>query len=70
MLGFGTWMLNDPANATEAVASAIVAGYRHFDCATAYGNQVAIGKGLAEGLRRTRLNRSDIWVTSKLWSTR
>jgi len=45
-------------------------GYRHFDCATAYQNQVSIGKGLAEGLKRTGLNRSDIWVTSKLWSTR
>lgn len=63
-------MLDDEKNATEAVAMAMVNGYRHFDCATAYQNQVAIGKGLAEGLRRTGLNRSDIWVSSKLWSTR
>jgi diketogulonate reductase-like aldo/keto reductase len=69
-LGFGTWMLDDVHNATEAVAQAMVNGYRHFDNATAYQNQVAIGKGLAEGLKRTGLNRSEIWVTSKLWSTR
>lgn len=69
-LGFGTWMLDDEKNATEAVAMAMVNGYRHFDCATAYQNQVSIGKGLAEGLKRTGLNRSDIWVSSKLWSTR
>jgi hypothetical protein len=69
-LGFGTWMLDDEKNATEAVAMAMVNGYRHFDCATAYQNQVAIGKGLAEGLKRTGLNRSEIWVSSKLWSTR
>jgi diketogulonate reductase-like aldo/keto reductase len=69
-LGFGTWMLDDEKNATEAVAQAMVNGYRHFDCATAYQNQVSIGKGLAEGLKRTGLNRSEIWVSSKLWSTR
>ncbi|TID19088.1 aldehyde reductase [Venturia nashicola] len=69
-LGFGTWMLDNEKNATEAVAMAMVNGYRHFDCATAYQNQVAIGKGLAEGLKRTGLNRSEIWVSSKLWSTR
>lgn len=69
-LGFGTWMLDDEKNATEAVAMAMVNGYRHFDCATAYQNQVAVGKGLAEGLKRTGLNRSEIWVSSKLWSTR
>ncbi|KAF2397276.1 Aldo/keto reductase [Trichodelitschia bisporula] len=69
-LGFGTWMLDEPANATEAVASAIELGYRHIDCATAYQNQEAVGKGIAEGLRRTGLRREDLWVTSKLWSTR
>ena len=70
MLGLGTWMLNDPKNGSEAVAQAIVNGYRHFDCATAYQNQEIVGKGIAEGLRRTGLNRSDLWITSKLWSTR
>lgn len=63
-------MLDDEKNATEAVAMAMVNGYRHFDCATAYQNQVFVGKGLAEGLKRTGLNRSEIWVSSKLWSTR
>jgi alcohol dehydrogenase (NADP+) len=69
LLGFGTWMLFDK-NCTEAVAQAIEAGYRHFDGATAYENQACVGQGLKEGMRRTGLKRSDLWVTSKLWSTR
>jgi alcohol dehydrogenase (NADP+) len=70
LLGFGTWMLNDPKNCTEAVAQAVQAGYRHFDGATAYLNQGCFGNGLREGMKRTGLERSDLWVTSKIWSTR
>jgi alcohol dehydrogenase (NADP+) len=70
MLGFGTWMLNDPTNCTEAVAQAVVAGYRHFDGATAYTNQQCYGKGLKEGIKRAGIKREDLWVTSKIWSTR
>ncbi|KAL8899295.1 MAG: hypothetical protein Q9207_006272 [Kuettlingeria erythrocarpa] len=66
-LGFGTWNL-DPSNVTEAVSAALQAGYRHIDCAKAYNNQEAVGKGIADGLKKTGLKRSDIWITSKLWN--
>jgi diketogulonate reductase-like aldo/keto reductase len=67
-LGFGTWNLSK--NTTEVVASAIEAGYRHFDCATAYNNQKDIGAGIKLGLERTGLKRSALWITSKIWSNR
>ncbi|KAI1337277.1 aldo/keto reductase family protein [Xylariaceae sp. FL0016] len=66
-IGFGTWQL-ETANASEAVKQAIVAGYRHIDCASSYWNEPLVGKGIAEGLAKTRLRREDIWVTSKLWN--
>lgn len=67
----GTWALNSsPENVTEAIASAMEAGYRHFDGATAYNNQKMIAPGIKEGLRRTGLKRSDIWITSKIWSNK
>ncbi|KAL8887611.1 MAG: hypothetical protein Q9215_004832 [Flavoplaca cf. flavocitrina] len=66
-LGFGTWNL-DQSNVSEAVSAALHAGYRHLDCATAYGNQKEVGKGIAHGLKSLNLKRSDIWVTSKLWN--
>ncbi|KAL8732781.1 MAG: hypothetical protein Q9166_002563 [cf. Caloplaca sp. 2 TL-2023] len=66
-LGFGTWNL-DKSNDSEAVSVAIQTGYRHLDCATIYGNQKEVGKGIADGLKKANLKRSDIWVTSKLWN--
>jgi hypothetical protein len=71
LIGFGTWNLkdsDDPENTTAAVAFAIQTGYRQIDCAAIYGNEKAIGKGIAEGLAKANLSRSDIWVTSKLWN--
>ena len=66
LLGFGTWNLK--SNASEAVSYAIQTGYRHIDCAAIYGNEKEVGKGIADGLEKTGLSRSDIWVTSKLWN--
>ncbi|KAL8635713.1 MAG: hypothetical protein Q9228_006823 [Teloschistes exilis] len=66
-IGFGTWLL-DKSNVSEAVSAAIQTGYRHIDCATIYGNQKEVGKGIADGLKKANLKRSDIWITSKLWN--
>ena len=67
LLGFGTWNL-DRENASEAVSWAIQTGYRHIDCAAAYKNQDLVGKGVADGLKKTGLKREDLWITSKLWN--
>ncbi|TKA63543.1 hypothetical protein B0A55_11352 [Friedmanniomyces simplex] len=51
-----------------AVSWAIQTGYRHIDCAAAYGNEDKVGRGIADGLLKTGLKREDLWVTSKLWN--
>lgn len=66
LLGFGTWNLKE--NCTEAVSYAIQKGYRHIDCAAAYGNEALVGRGIADGLMKTGLRREDLWITSKLWN--
>jgi len=66
-LGYGTWNLHS-SKVSEAVSIALQTGYKHLDCAAAYGNQKDVGKGIAHGLNKTGLDRSDIWVTSKLWN--
>jgi diketogulonate reductase-like aldo/keto reductase len=66
-LGLGTWYMR--GNTSESVASAIQLGYRHIDCAKIYGNQAAVGRGIAQGIKRAGISRSDIWVTSKLWNS-
>jgi len=66
-LGLGTWYMR--GNTTEAVAHAIELGYRHIDCAKIYGNQRAVGAGIAAGIKQAGITRKDIWVTSKLWNS-
>ncbi|TVY84854.1 putative oxidoreductase [Lachnellula suecica] len=69
LLGFGTWNLKTSIdNTSAAVSIAIQTGYRQIDCAAVYGNEKAVGEGIAEGLAKANLSRSDIWVTSKLWN--
>ena len=69
LIGFGTWNLKiSPSNTSDAVTLAIQTGYRQIDCAAAYGNQKDVGKGIADGLKKTNLRRNEIWVTSKLWN--
>ena len=46
----------------QAVSGALEVGYRHFDCASVYGNEDRIGQVL-EGFPREQL-----WITSKLWN--
>lgn len=67
LLGYGTWNL-DSSNVSEAVSIALQTGYKHLDCAAIYGNQVQVGKGIKHGLEKAGLDRSDIWITSKLWN--
>ena len=44
-----------------AIASALALGYRHFDTAEMYGNEVEVGRALATTPRET------IFLTSKAW---
>ena len=51
------------------VEEAARAGYRHFDCASDYGNEADVGVGLQNIVRSGTARREDLWVTSKLWNT-
>ncbi len=50
-----------------AVIEAATLGYRHFDCASVYGNEALIGEAL-ELVRRGGIPREELWVTSKVWN--
>ena len=67
-VGLGMWKLSN-AVAPNLVHEALRVGYRHLDCACDYGNEPAVGAGLAAALREGVCRRDDVWVTSKLWNT-
>src|SRR3954447_826576 len=60
-LGFGVFQI-DPAETAEAVQRALSIGYRHIDTAEMYRNEREVG----EGIRAAGIERSDVYVTSKL----
>jgi alcohol dehydrogenase (NADP+) len=51
----------------EAVKGAAEVGYRHFDCASVYGNEDRIGVALRE-IMRGCVRREELWIASKLWN--
>jgi len=70
-IGLGTFG-SDHVSGEEvaaAVEGAAAVGYRHFDCASVYGNEDRIGGALrrivAGGIRR-----EELWIVSKLWNDR
>ncbi len=67
MLGLGPWKYA-PGDVYSAVKDAIAAGYRHIDCAHIYGNEVKIGRALADSFKAGIVTREQMWITSKLWS--
>ena len=51
----------------EAVLGAARVGYRHFDCASVYGNEDLIGNSLKQ-IQADGVRREDLWITSKVWN--
>ncbi|HEX4141158.1 MAG TPA: aldo/keto reductase [Candidatus Methylacidiphilales bacterium] len=51
----------------NAVYDAATLGYRHFDCASVYGNEDLIGHSFQK-LLRGGVKREELWITSKLWN--
>ena len=60
-IAFGTWQIQGE-QAYNSTIYAIKAGYIHIDTALAYGNEKEIGRALKD----LNVNRSDIFITSKL----
>ena len=60
-LGFGTFMLAGEI-CEEAVAAAIQEGYRMIDTAEAYGNEAAVGNGIA----KSGIDRKELFLVTKV----
>lgn len=62
--GIGTFLLS-PDEAERSVYEALQCGYRMVDTANAYMNEKAVGRAI----RRSGVNREEIFVSTKLWPT-
>jgi 2,5-diketo-D-gluconate reductase A len=60
-LGFGVFQI-PPDETADAVKAALDVGYRHIDTAEMYQNE----KGVGQGIRDAGVDRTDVFVTSKL----
>ncbi|MCL2663986.1 MAG: aldo/keto reductase [Defluviitaleaceae bacterium] len=69
-VGMGTFGSDrfSPRQVADAVAGAIRAGYRLFDCASVYGNEDLIGSVFAEAFAAGAVKRGELFVTSKVWN--
>ncbi len=68
-IGLGTFGSDHVSHdaVAEAVLYAASVGYRHFDCASVYGNENKIGESFKK-LFLGGLRRDEIWITSKVWN--
>lgn len=67
-LGFGT-LIPDAATTISATRHALEAGFRHFDCAERYRNEIEVGEALKAGTAAGGIAREELFVTTKLWNT-
>ena len=61
-IGYGTWQTPSGEVAEQSVLAAIESGYRHIDCAAAYGNEDSVGAAI----RKSGIDRKQLFITGKL----
>ncbi len=60
----GDWQTPDTGEVARAVCAAVEAGFRHIDTASCYLTEEGVGLGVKE----CGINRSELFVTTKLWN--
>ncbi|KAF2204261.1 Aldo/keto reductase [Delitschia confertaspora ATCC 74209] len=67
-VGLGLWKVEN-ATCADTVYNAIKEGYRLFDGACDYGNEVEAGQGVARAIKEGIVKREDLFIISKLWNS-
>ncbi|XP_019872560.1 aldo-keto reductase family 1 member B1 [Aethina tumida] len=65
-VGLGTWEAKNENELESALNAALKAGYRHFDTAFVYDNEVLIGKILKKWFDSGKIKREELFITTKL----
>ncbi|WP_225986278.1 aldo/keto reductase [Psychrobacillus glaciei] len=64
-IGLGVYKMTEPDIALQAISAALDSGYRHIDTASLYANEKEVG----EAVRNSKINREDIFITTKVWNS-
>ena len=64
-VGLGTWQLTYRELLKQIISKAYEVGYRLIDTASAYSNEIAISKAIAE----TGIPRRELIISDKVWNT-
>jgi methylglyoxal/glyoxal reductase len=67
--GIGVFKVEEGPELVNAVKLAIKHGYRSIDTAAIYGNEEGVGQAIQEGIKEARINREELFVTSKVWNS-
>ena len=65
--GFGVFQIPDEVQCEQVTYDAIKTGYRLLDTAASYGNEVAVGKGVARAIADGLVTREELFLTTKVW---
>ena len=68
ILGIGCFMLSND-EAENSVYWALRDGYRLIDTARIYGNEEGVGRGIQRAIDEGFVNREEIFVTTKMWTS-
>lgn len=68
IIGIGTYLLSNE-QAENSVYNALRIGMRLIDTADIYSNEEGVGRGIRRAMRDFGIKRSEIFVTSKLWTS-
>ncbi len=63
-IGLGTWNIKSD-QLESLIPEAVKIGYRHFDTARKYSNE----EGVGSGIKKSGINRNEVFITTKLWIT-
>lgn len=64
VLGLGVYKAGNGKEVINAIHNSFEAGYRHIDTASFYANE----EGVGEAIRLSGLNRSEVFLTTKVWN--
>ena len=68
-IGFGTYPLDNGNKSKEILRNAIEVGYRMFDTAFQYDNELVVGQTIREVIDNGDYKREDFFIVTKIWNT-